>query len=93
MPPIGELPSRITFEDIAVTPEDETEPSETRRTPTSQGGAALDVIEWAASRFDVPIVLVGPVEDAAAAQAILATRGVSVEVETATGPLRAAWNP
>ncbi len=76
LPPLGELPARIPFGEDG---------------PTPQGAAALGVIEWAAERFDLPIVLIGPEADAARAAELLGSRGVSVETREGEGVLRAQW--
>ncbi|WP_108787379.1 DUF389 domain-containing protein [Erythrobacter sp. Alg231-14] len=76
LPPIGDLPQEIAFDEEG---------------PTPAGAQALAVVEWAAQRVDLPIMLVGnPVETTQAAE-ILARRGVSVTVEDGFGPLRAEW--
>ncbi|MEM6584363.1 MAG: TIGR00341 family protein [Pseudomonadota bacterium] len=93
LPPLSDLPDRIPFEEVEVETPGEDAQTETRRAPSREGSSAIDVIEWASSRFDIPIVLVGPEEDTAAAQAILAARGVAVSVETGRQPLRAEWRP
>ncbi|MGB3710277.1 MAG: DUF389 domain-containing protein [Erythrobacter sp.] len=76
LPPLGELPSRIPFDEDG---------------PTPEGARALAVIQWAAARFDLPIVLVGPEEDASRAAELLGGRGVSVTTRDGDGPLRAQW--
>lgn len=86
LPPLSDLPSAIAFEDIEVG-----EGTANRRAPTSEGSAALGVIEWAASRFDVAMRLVGPEADAQIAQEMLAARGVNVSVQSGPAPLRAQW--
>ncbi|MEM7689858.1 MAG: TIGR00341 family protein [Pseudomonadota bacterium] len=91
LPPISDLPSVITFEDVEVEVPGEDEATQTTRAPTDRGKQALDVIEWAASRFDVSMTLVGPAADALLAQEILSARGVSVDMQTGRGPLRAEW--
>ncbi|NQX93348.1 MAG: TIGR00341 family protein [Erythrobacter sp.] len=88
LPPLSDLPGNIRFEESQVG-----EADTTTIVPTEQGAAALNVITWAASRFDVPIVLVGPIDHAERAQAILAQRGVIVSVEAGREPLRAEWRP
>ena len=76
LPPIGELPSEIAFGEDG---------------PTPEGAQALAVVEWAARRVDLPILLVGnPIQTTQAAE-ILARRGVSVSVQEGFGPLRAEW--
>lgn len=91
LPPISDLPKAITFQDVRVeAPGDDTR-TEVTRAPTQQGQLAIDVLEWAASRFDVSMTLVGPIEDARRAQAILAERGVAIEVVPGAAPLRAEW--
>lgn len=91
LPPISDLPQEITFETVRVeAPGDDTR-TETTRAPTERGKQALAVLEWAASRFDVSMTLVGPIEDARRAQAILAERGVTIEVQAGRAPLRAEW--
>ena len=91
LPPLSDLPSAITFEEVEVEVPGDDERTETKRAPTSEGTAALEVVEWAASRFDVAITLVGPAQDAQLAQQILATRGVTVGTQTDRGPLRVQW--
>lgn len=76
MPPIGELPQRIDFGEDG---------------PTPEGARALGVIEWAAQRIDLPIVLIGPQDTASQAAELLARRGVSVTVREGPAPLRADW--
>lgn len=88
LPPLSDLPALIAFEDV-----EGDEGTATRRAPTQEGTAALDVIAWAASRFDVPIALVGPAADAELAQQALAERGVSVTIEVQSGSLGAQWRP
>ena len=77
LPPIGALPGAIGFDEEG---------------PTPEGAQALGVIEWAASRIDLPIVLVGPEEDAARAAQLLEQRGVSVATRPGNGTLRAEWS-
>ena len=86
LPPLSDLPAIISFEDVETG-----EGTTTRRAPSEQGTAALSVVEWAASRFDVSMTLVGPADDAKLAQEILAAKGVNVGVQAGTGPLRADW--
>jgi uncharacterized hydrophobic protein (TIGR00271 family) len=76
LPPIGDLPDEIAFDDTGVTP---------------KGAQALSTIEWASKRIDLPIVLIGPADQASQAAELLAQRGVSVSVRAASGPLRADW--
>ncbi|MFL0357651.1 DUF389 domain-containing protein [Erythrobacter sp. GH1-10] len=76
IPPAGGLPAAIPFDEDG---------------PTDEGVRALSLIEWASKRVEVPIVLVGDEEQAAAAAEILATRNVEVQVRADTGPLRAEW--
>lgn len=76
LPPIGELPQEITFGEDG---------------PTPEGAQALGVIEWAAKRIDLPIVLSGPQEEATKAAELLAQRGINSTIESAPGPLRARW--
>ncbi|MGB3469673.1 MAG: TIGR00341 family protein [Erythrobacter sp.] len=82
LPPLSDLPANIAFEE----PNDEGEVG-----PTEAGARALTVIEWASSRIELPIVLVGPPEQTTMAAEILAKRGVSVETRSGYGPLRAEW--
>ena len=62
------------------------------------GAEALDLIAWAGTRLNLPIVLSGPPEDAALAAQLLAARGVQVRIAPETGagprsgPLRADWD-
>ncbi|MEL6487839.1 MAG: DUF389 domain-containing protein, partial [Pseudomonadota bacterium] len=88
LPPISDLPSSIPFEETVVGEGDD---AETVLGPTSEGVKALAVIEWAAARINVPIMLVGPREQAELAQAELANRGVSVTIQDASGQLRSEW--
>ena len=76
LPPTGALPDAVPFDDEG---------------PTMEGTRALDVIEWAANRTDVPIVLVGNIDEAEAAAEILRQSNVSVGVRAAPGPVRAEW--
>jgi len=76
LPPAADLPETIAFGEDG---------------PTPEGAQALSVIEWAAARIDLPITLVGPEAEAAQAAELLSGRGVSVEVQTGEGPLRAQW--
>ncbi len=93
LPPLSALPQAIPFE--AITGGEDENSGESLGSgigPTREGARALSTIEWAASRFELPIVLVGPDEEAAAARDILAKRGVRVETRAAVGaPLRAQW--
>ncbi len=61
--------------------------------PTDEGRAAEQIIGWAAQRLEMPIVLVGPVEQAEAlAQRLRATGVVVAEVTPADGSsIVAAW--
>ncbi len=76
LPPIGALPGAIGWDEDG---------------PTPEGAQALSVIEWAANRIDLPIILIGPQERASDAAELLAQRGVSVTVRSGPGPLRADW--
>ncbi|MEE4201695.1 DUF389 domain-containing protein [Erythrobacter sp.] len=76
LPPIGELPGEIGWDEEG---------------PTPEGAQALSVIEWAARRIDLPIVLTGPPAQASQAAELLARRGVSVTVREGPGPLSADW--
>ena len=76
LPPIGDLPREIAFSEDG---------------PTPEGAQALATIEWAASRIDLPIVLIGPQAQATEAAELLAGRNVSVTVRSGPGPLRADW--
>ncbi|MDJ0643456.1 MAG: TIGR00341 family protein [Erythrobacter sp.] len=76
LPPVGELPDAIPFQDDG---------------PTIEGARALSTIEWASRRIDLPIVLIGDPEEGTQAAEILAMRGVSVRVEPGAGALRADW--
>lgn len=76
IPPIGELPQEIAFGEEG---------------PTPEGAQALATIEWAASRIDLPIMLVGPQAQGTQAAELLGSRGVSVTVEQGAAPLRARW--
>ncbi|MEM6827069.1 MAG: TIGR00341 family protein [Pseudomonadota bacterium] len=87
LPPLSDLPSMIGFE--VATSEEESEPT---FVPTEQGQEALDVIAWASARLNVPIVIAGPEDEAGAAQAILAERGIEVSTRFENGDLRAEWS-
>lgn len=76
LPPVGELPDAIPFQDDG---------------PTIEGARALSTVEWASRRIDLPIVLIGDPDEATQAAEILAMRGVSVSVEPGEGILRADW--
>jgi uncharacterized hydrophobic protein (TIGR00271 family) len=76
LPPIGELPGAIPFDESG---------------PTPEGAQALSVVEWAAKRVNLPIVLEGPEDQASQAAEILARRGVSVTVRSGPAPLSADW--
>lgn len=76
LPPAGDLPDNIPFGEDG---------------PTIEGSQALAVIEWAAKRSSLPIVLEGPVEDAARAAELLGQRGVNVTVQNGSGPVKAKW--
>lgn len=89
LPPLSDLPARITFEPATSALSEVNEP---RLVPTDQGAQALETVAWAASRFDIPIVLSGPKEETTIAQEILGSRGVEIGVRTANGPLRAEWS-
>jgi uncharacterized hydrophobic protein (TIGR00271 family) len=83
LPPLSDLPGEIGFEDAD---EDGAEQG-----PTSAGAQALAVVEWAAQRTGLPIVLVGPQARVELAANLLKQRGISVETRTAPGPVRAEW--
>lgn len=76
MPPMGELPQNIGFDEDG---------------PTPGGASALSTIEWASKRFELPIILTGREEDGTRAAEILGKRGVSVSVRRGSGNLRAEW--
>ncbi|WP_298307910.1 TIGR00341 family protein [uncultured Erythrobacter sp.] len=76
LPPIGDLPGNIAFEEDA---------------PTAEGEDAIEIVAWAAKRIGLPVVLEGSEDDAIKAAELLAERGVSVTVEPGSGPLRAEW--
>ncbi len=76
LPPIGELPQIIAFDEDG---------------PTPEGAQALAVVEWASKRIDLPIVLIGNAQQTTQAAEILAGRGVSVSVRSGSGPMRADW--
>ncbi len=91
-PPLADLPKAITFESGGGSEkEDESGGEATQTGPTSEGARALAVIEWAAERLDLPIVLTGPQAEGRMAADILAKRGVKVVTRTEPGPLRAEW--
>ncbi|MEP1423074.1 MAG: TIGR00341 family protein [Erythrobacter sp.] len=76
LPPVGDLPGGVEFDDDGL---------------TSEGAEALAVIEWAAKRTGLPIVLTGSEAQAEQAAERLRNNGVSVEVEPSFGPVRADW--
>ncbi len=76
LPPVGELPQAIPFQEDG---------------PTIAGARALSTIEWASKRIDLPIVLIGDPDECAQAAEILGMRGVSVTVQPGTGTMRAEW--
>ena len=76
LPPVGDLPSEITFGEEG---------------PTPEGAQALAVIEWAANRTNLPIVLQGPEAEATLAAEMLTERGITVTTQSDFGPLRAEW--
>ncbi len=88
LPPISDLPSDIGFEDSGAE-----EGEESVRIPTVEGAAALNVVAWAARRFDVPIILEGPQQDVERAQRFLAQQGIEVGIEASDtdAPVRAKW--
>jgi len=75
-PPTVELPDAIPFGEDG---------------PTPEGAQALETIEWAASRIDLPIVLTGNARDTTMAAELLARSGVSVTVQRGSGVMRADW--
>lgn len=77
LPPRAQLPQNIPFGEEG---------------PTPEGAQALAVIEWAAERTDTPILLVGPADQASQAAELLMRRGLSLETQEGTGPLRAQWD-
>ncbi|MEO0590063.1 MAG: DUF389 domain-containing protein, partial [Pseudomonadota bacterium] len=89
LPPISDLPQLIGLEEVDI--EQGNPEAGTKLAVSAQGTDALAVIEWAAARINVPIMLLGPREQAELAQAELANRGVSVTIQDASGPLRAEW--
>jgi uncharacterized hydrophobic protein (TIGR00271 family) len=76
IPPSAALPGAIPFADGA---------------PTEAGGAALNVIAWAALRLDRAVVLTGPGDEVETAVGSLREDGVRVASRPGSGPLRAAW--
>lgn len=76
LPPIGALPDVIGWDQDG---------------PTPEGAQALSVVEWAANRINLPIVLTGPEEQASAAAEMLAQRKVSVTVRPGATTLSADW--
>ncbi|MEM1052525.1 MAG: TIGR00341 family protein [Pseudomonadota bacterium] len=76
LPPLAELPSGISFGDDG---------------PDAEGRQALAVIEWAAKRTGLPVVLEGSEEQATQAAEELGERDVDVSVRPSFGPLRAEW--
>ncbi len=76
LPPLAQLPTEIEFSEDG---------------PTPAGADALGVVEWASKRVNLPIVLIGPQEQAEQAAELLAQRGASVSVRPDFGPLRADW--
>jgi len=85
-PPLSDLPEDIGFEQV-----NGEQGAPSILTLNAQGKEALDVLEWSANRFNVPITLVGPRIQAELAQQELARRGVKIEIKTAPGPLHAEW--
>ncbi len=86
LPPLSDLPSAIEFEEV-----EGKEGESPTLVPSAKGKSALDTIEWAAARIDVPITLVGPLDETSIAQGVLAERGVVVATRRDSGPLRAEW--
>lgn len=76
LPPVGDLPGEITFGEDG---------------PTPQGAQALAVVEWAAKRTGLPIVLEGREAETTQAADLLSQRGVSVTTQASRDPLRAIW--
>ncbi|WP_234029624.1 TIGR00341 family protein [Erythrobacter sp. THAF29] len=76
LPPAAALPDVVTFGEDG---------------PTLEGTQALSVIEWAASRTDIPIVLTGNRVEVENAAEILRERGAEIGVQVTSGPVRAQW--
>ncbi|MEM6586254.1 MAG: DUF389 domain-containing protein [Pseudomonadota bacterium] len=88
LPPLSDLPQAIPFE----RPTNALgENIEERLGPTAEGARALSTIEWASSRFELPIVLIGSTDETTIAKDILANRGVEVETRLGFGMMRAEW--
>lgn len=76
LPPVGELPKVITFGEEG---------------PDTEGRKALALIQWAAKRTGLPVVLEGREAEANQAAQVLREGGMSVSVEPRFGPLSAKW--
>ena len=76
LPPVGDLPSTISFGEEG---------------PDAEGQEALALIEWAAKRTGLPVVLEGREVEATQAAETLSEKGVVVTVEARLGPLSASW--
>ncbi|MEM8726675.1 MAG: DUF389 domain-containing protein, partial [Pseudomonadota bacterium] len=77
LPPMGDLPALIEFDEEGE--------------PTVAGTQALLTIAWARQRIDLPVELSGDAEDAARAAEILAEQGAQATVNPGFGPVRARW--
>lgn len=77
IPPAGTLPAVIAFSEGE---------------PTDTGREALALTGWAALRLDRSVQLTGNDEEAELAAEVLRERGVTVELSSGSGPLRATWS-
>jgi len=76
LPPMSELPSTISFGEDG---------------PDAEGRAAVEVIEWAAKRIGLPVLLEGREAEADAVAKQLEKSGVEVSVSPRFGELNAQW--
>lgn len=59
--------------------------------PDERGAQALALIGWSAKRLDRAVVLTGAPDQAETAAQALRERGVTVQLQSAAGPLSAGW--
>ncbi|UAB79636.1 TIGR00341 family protein [Erythrobacter sp. SCSIO 43205] len=76
LPPVGDLPGTISFGEEG---------------PDEAGQEALAIVEWAAKRTGLPVVLEGREVEATQAAEALRENGVEVSVTPRFGPLKADW--
>lgn len=76
LPPMGDLPRTVSFGEDG---------------PDQEGQKALALIEWAAKRTGLPVVLSGREVEATQAAEALKENGVNARIEPGFGPLRAVW--